>query len=185
MKETDFEEWLEWANSTNELGIANIEPVISNILVFSDEFKNLFMGKSWNGSNWANISKSYRNMLMFLLIKNPLKYTYLATLGRSILNKEYPGIYEVFLYEALEKVPNEHWGEFISRYLPNKKVDSSFSTVDSIEKLQLVRDALTIIINRNTGSDELAKTFEDFYETNYPIKSPSGFRSELEKPTKE
>ena len=53
MKETDFEEWLKWANSTNELGIANVEPVISNILVFSDDFKNLFMGNSWNGSNWA------------------------------------------------------------------------------------------------------------------------------------
>ena len=88
MKETNFEEWLKWANSTNELGIANVEPVISNILVFSDDFKNLFMGNSWNGSNWANISNSYRNMLIFLLNKNPLKYTYAATLGRSILNKE-------------------------------------------------------------------------------------------------
>ena len=76
MKETDFEEWLKWANSTNELGIANVEPVISNILVFSDDFQNLFMGKSWNGSNWVNISNSYRNMLTFLLLKNPLKYQY-------------------------------------------------------------------------------------------------------------
>ena len=118
MKETNFEEWLKWANSTNELGIANVEPVISNILVFSDDFKNLFMGNSWNGSNWANISNSYRNMLIFLLNKNPLKYTYAATLGRSILNKEYPGIYEDYLREALEKVPNELWLEFCSTYLP-------------------------------------------------------------------
>lgn len=170
MKETNFEEWLKWANSTNELGISNVEPVISNILVFSDDFKNLFMGNSWNGSNWANISNSYRNLLIFLLNKNPLKYTYAATLGRSILNKEYPGIYEDYLREALEKVPNEHWLEFCSRFLPEKKDESSpFANGNGSEKMKCVRDALARIINLNTGSAELAKTFEEFYERNYPI----------------
>ena len=170
MKETDFEEWLKWANSTNELGIANVEPVISNILVFSDDFKNLFIGKSWNGSNWANISNGYRDMLIFLLNKNPLRYTYAATLGRSILNKEYPGINEDYLREALEKVPNEHWFAFCSRFLPEKKDESSsFANGNGSEKMKCVRDAFARIINLNTGSAELAKTFGEFYERNYPI----------------
>lgn len=171
MKEIDFEEWMEWANSINSKGEANIEPIISHILSYANEIgKPIFIGKSWNGSNWANISNEYRNMLIFLLNKNPLKYTYAATLGRSILNKEYPGIYEDYLREALEKVPNEHWLEFCSRFLPEKKDESSsFANGNGSEKMKCVRDAFARIINLNTGSAELAKTFEEFYERNYPI----------------
>ena len=101
---------------------------------------------------------------------NPLKYTYAATLGRSILNKEYPGIHEDYLREALEKVPNELWLEFCSTYLPEKKEESSsFANGNSLEKLQCVRDAFAYIIKKYTGSAELANTFEEFYERNYPI----------------
>ena len=81
-------------------------------------------------------------------------------------------------FEALGENPN--WEEFLS-ILPNKKEDSSFSNVGCIEKLQLIRDALARIINEHTGSAELAKTFEEFYEANYPIQFPSNYRSELEK----
>jgi len=184
MKETAFEEWLKWANSTNELGIANVEPVISNILVFSDDIKNLFMGNSWNGSNWVNISNSYRNMLTFLLLKNPLKYQYPTILGRSIKELKYPGVSEIYLCEALSSIPKERWIEFCSDYLPEKKENISiYTNGNNIEKLQLIRDALTRIIKLYTGSSEVAEQFEQYYEFNYPINKTSDYRSELEELT--
>lgn len=177
--EMDFEEWMEWANSINSKGEANVEPIISHILSYANEIgKPIFIGKSWNGSNWANISNAYRTMIIRLLITNPKEFTYAGVLGRSKIEKEYSGCHEIYLCKALGENPN--WEEFFS-ILPNKKEDSSFSNVGCIEKLQLIRDALARIINEHTGSAELAKTFEEFYEANYPIQFPSNYRSELEK----
>ena len=85
MKETNFEEWIVWAKSTNNLDVANVEPIIYLFLEETEEERNsLFLGNVWNGSNWHNVSNSYHNMLEFVFLQNPPRYTYPALLGLSI-----------------------------------------------------------------------------------------------------
>ena len=164
MKETNFEEWLTWATSTNELGISNIEPVICKFLIYAEEEgKPMFIGKTWNANNWKHVSNSYRNMLTFLLLKNPLKYTYPILVGRSIKELDLHGVDNSLLEEALEYVPKEHWTHFFEEYLPTQKEDALSSVTGSgEEKLKWIYNALTRMIQLTTESKEPAISFEEY-----------------------
>ncbi len=164
MKEVNFEEWLTWATSTNDLGIANVEPVISKFLIHvKEEGKPMFIGTTWNGSTWVNVSNAYRNMLTFVLLQNPLKYNYPALVGRSISEYGYHGVKVNLLVKALSMVPLVHWEQFFERYLPNHKDDTISSASQSgEEKLRWVKRALVRIVQLETESAETANSFNAY-----------------------
>lgn len=165
MKETNFEEWIAWAKSTNNLGIANVEPILSLFLEKADEEGNsMFLGKVWNGSNWLNISNSYRNMLEFVLLQNPPRYTYPALLGLSIKEMDYHGIETNLLEEAVENVPSERWKLFCDRYLDSKQKIEALSSSDSnsAEKLKWVYKALVRLVREHIPNEAPANAINDY-----------------------
>lgn len=198
-------EWLNWARSTNDLGVQNIEPEIcdfieampehiwyrlidnggydealkamnpklqSNAADFYangidvenwDQLKDAAEeGKSpialtkstWNGRTWHRISNAYRNMLTFLLLQNPLKYTYPALVGRSIREFDYHGVEANLLEEALEFVPKDRWKLFCNEYLEPINREEAQKAADPFKRLEWVRQALIRIVRLHSGADE-------------------------------
>ena len=165
MKETNFEEWIVWAKSTNNLDIANVEPIITLFLEKAEEEGNsMFLGKVWNGSNWHNVSNSYRNMLEFVFLQNPPRYTYPALLGLSIKEMDYHGIETNLLEEAVEKVPSERWKLFCDRYLDSKQKIEALSSSDSnsAEKLKWVYKALVRLVRQHIPNEAPANAINEY-----------------------
>ena len=165
MKETNFEEWIVWAKSTNNLDVANVEPIIYLFLEETEEERNsLFLGNVWNGSNWLHVSNSYRNMLEFVLLQNPPRYTYPALLGRSIKELNYHGVEPSLLEEALEKVPSERWKLFCDRYLDSKQEMEALSSSDSnsAEKIKWVYKALVRLVREHIPNEVPANAINDY-----------------------
>jgi len=198
-------EWLNWARSTNDLGIQNIEPEIcdfieampehiwyrlidnggydealkamnpklqSNAADFYangidvenwDQLKDAAEeGKSpialtkstWNGRTWHRISNAYRNMLTFVLLQNPLKYTYPALVGRSIREYDYHGVEANLLEEALNYVLKDRWKLFCNEYLEPINREEAQKAADSFKRLEWIRQALIRIVRLHSGADE-------------------------------
>lgn len=152
-REQNCNDWIEWANSTDNIGRANIEPIISQFLCEND---SVFCGKvsngmEWTGKNWESISNSYRSLLTRLLINNSIEFTYPGLLGRSIKEFDYHGIKEELLAEALEMIPDEKWSEM-------KTLHPS-----ALNRIEVIYLALIHIVRLNIPSDIPANALESFF----------------------
>ena len=200
-------EWLNWARSTNDLGVQNIEPEICDFIEAMPEYiwyrlidnggydealkqmnpklqanaadfyangidvENIDQlkdaaeeGKSpialtkstWNGRTWHRISNAYRNMLSFVLLQNPMRYTYPALLGRSIKEFDYHGVEASLLEEALEKVPSERWKLFCNRYLEPNQREAAIAAgkLSGFKKMEWIREALIRLVRLHSGAEE-------------------------------
>ena len=162
MKEHNFEEWIQWAESTNKVGVANIEPILCEFLKNSvAEHESVFEGQTWNSINWKNISNSYRNMLTRLLLKNPLKYTYAALVGRSIRDFDYHGIEVGVLQEALNEMTPDNWLVYCEEFIPSQKEDAIPSTSGE-ERLKWIYQVLVKLVRLHIPNDVPAKAINDY-----------------------
>ena len=111
---------------------------------------------TWNGRTWHRISNAYRNMLTFVLLQNPLKYTYPALVGRSIKEFDYHGVDSSLMEEALDHVPAERWKLFCNQYIePNEREAAIEAAKQSgFKKMGWIRNALIRIVREHSGADE-------------------------------
>ena len=167
MKEQKFDEWIQWAESTDDLGVANVEPVLCEFLKYTvNESNPMFEGKTWNGINWENISNDYRNMLEVLLMRNPTNYTYYVLLARSIRKFDYGGIDPSLLEDALNYVPKDHWKWFCNEYIKSNESKEAMTAQDGFKRMIWVRRALIYMVRLYIPNDAPAKAINDYLVLN-------------------
>ena len=85
-------------------------------------------------------------VLTFVLLQNPLKYTYPALVGRSIKEFDYHGVDSSLLEEALDVVPAERWKLFCNQYIePNEREAAIDAAISQSEVEAILADAKATI----------------------------------------
>lgn len=152
-----FTDWIKWAETTNSLGIANVEPIIITFLKDTSNDGNIFAGQCWDGKNWLDISVKFRWILENkVLDANPTKYTLPGVIGQSIIEKNYHGIDDDYLEEALRYVTDEHWEAFLKEHAHIIKDHSSLS------RIQIIRLVLVGLVRLYIPNKVPAQTFKDY-----------------------
>ena len=153
----NFTDWIKWAETTNSLGIANVEPAIILFLKDTSNNSNIFTGKQWDGKNWLDISVKFRKILEDkVLNENPSKYTLPVVIGQSVTKKNYHGIDEDYLKEALKYVTDEHWETFLNEYTHIIKDYSSLS------RIQIIRLLLVGLVRLYIPNEVPAQSYKDY-----------------------
>lgn len=153
-----YNEWIKWAETVDNLGVANVEPIIVDFLK-SVKGNSVFCGNSWDGKNWHDISVKFRQILRDkVLDENPTNYTLPGVLGQSVLKKSYPGINEIILEEALAFVSERHWSSFLNDHTYLIKDYSSLS------KIQIIRLVLVGLVRLYIPNVVPAQSFREYLQ---------------------
>ena len=153
----NFTDWIKWAETTNSLVIANVEPAIILFLKDTSNDGKIFAGKQWDGKNWLAISVEFRRILKNkVLNENPSKYTLPGVIGQSVTKKNYHGIDEDYLKEALKYVTDEHWETFLKEYTHIIKDYSSLS------RIQIIRLLLVGLVRLYIPNEVPAQSYKDY-----------------------
>ena len=152
-------DWIKWAEATDNMGVANVEPIIVDFLKDTCKETNIFAGKQWDGKNWLDVSVKFRRILKDnILDENPSKYTLPGIIGQSVLKSNYPGIKDDYLEEALTYVSETHWAKFLNSHTFLIKDHSSYS------RMQIIRFVLVGLVRLYIPNENPAKTFKEYLQ---------------------
>lgn len=145
-----FESWMTWAKQIDKYGEANIAPLITDFLDNAGE-------DDWSEhrpESWEDCSDILKQNLEDLLSMAPNGYDYDECLEKSIDEYSCNGIHYKVLKDALSRIPEEQWREWMSHnpclmsnyrnqntmpdgrfiqieYVPNLSTDEKISIVNS------------------------------------------------------
>ena len=91
-----------------------------------------------------------------VLNENPSKYTLPGVIGQSVTKKNYHGIDEDYLEEALKYVTDEHWDTFLKEHIHIIKDYSSLS------RIQIIRLLLVGLVRLYIPNEVPAQSYKDY-----------------------